>query len=114
MTEPDIRTTREGIVFSVYVQPKASANAVLGLHEDAMKIRLTAPPIDNAANKMCIKFLSRQMKIPASRMEIVSGHTSRQKKILIRFEDPNEPKASGPKIIEQIKALLPDAQTTSV
>lgn len=108
MTTPDIRTTREGIVFSVYVQPKASANAVAGLHEKTIKIRLTASPVNNAANKMCIKFLSRQMKIPASRMEIVSGHTSRQKKILIRFEDPQEPKASGPKIIEQIKALLPE------
>ena len=102
---PEIRTTREGIVLSVYIQPKASANAVSGIHQNALKIRLTAPPVDNAANKMCIKFLSRQLKIPASRIEIVSGHTGRNKKVLIRHLEGQDPEQSSRDITDRLTAL---------
>lgn len=101
----DSRTTAEGVVFWVYVQPKASANAISGLHENALKIRLTAPPVDNAANKMCVKFLSRQLKIPASRMEIIAGHTSRKKKVRVGFAEDDRPETAGPDITRQINAL---------
>lgn len=99
------RITAQGILFWVYVQPRASANAVAGLHENALKIRLTAPPVDNAANKMCCKFLSGQLKIPASRMEIVSGRSSRKKKVLIRFPEGSDPKAAGKEIKQQLRGL---------
>ncbi len=102
----ETRTTAEGIVFSIYVQPRASANAVSGLHENAVKIRLTAPPVDNAANKMCIKFLSGQLKIPASRMEIIAGHAGRNKKVLIRFPDGSDAKQAAREINGQLQALV--------
>jgi uncharacterized protein len=82
---------------------------VTGIHQNALKIRLTAPPVDNAANKMCIKFLSSQLKIPASRMEIVSGHTGRKKKVLIRYPEGDDPGQSGREIIIRLEALLHDA-----
>ena len=103
---PDTRTTREGIVFTVYVQPRASTNSVAGLHDNAVKIRLTAPPVDNAANTMCLRFLSRQLKIPPSRLEIASGHTHRKKTILVRYEENTDPEKSGRNIIERIESLL--------
>ncbi len=78
MTEKD-----GGVVFAVFVQPKASRNQVAGLHGDALKIRLTAPPVEGAANKACTQFLAKTLGVPKSAVEIVSGHASRNKKILI-------------------------------
>ncbi len=89
----------------MYVQPRASANAVAGLHENSLKIRLTAPPVDNAANRMCMRFLSRILGISASRVEIVSGHGSRKKKVLIRFPEGRDPKTAGREITEKLNHL---------
>jgi uncharacterized protein (TIGR00251 family) len=58
---------------------------IAGLHGDALKIKLTAPPVDGSANKMCIKYLAKQLNLSKSSLEIVSGHSSRTKQILIRF-----------------------------
>ncbi len=80
-------TTSDGIVFKVHVQPKAAKNQISGVYDDAVKVRLTAPPVDNAANKMCIKFLAKQLGISKAEMEIVAGHTSRSKQIRIRLPD---------------------------
>ena len=71
-----------GIVFKVFVQPRSSKNSLAGLHGDALKIRLTAPPVDNAANKMCLKYLAKCLGVSGARLEIVSGHTGRSKRVL--------------------------------
>ncbi|MBL0716395.1 MAG: YggU family protein [Desulfosarcina sp.] len=76
----------EGIVLSVRVQPRASKNAIKGVHGDALKITLTAPPVDGAANKACIAFLARQLKLSKSAIQIISGQTSRNKRVLLRIE----------------------------
>jgi uncharacterized protein len=76
----------DGIVLKIYVQPKSSKNTIVGVHDDAIKIRLTAPPVNNAANEMCVKFLAKQLGIPKSSMNIISGHASRSKQIFIRCE----------------------------
>lgn len=96
-----IDSTADEIQFTVFVQPRASANKVAGRHGNALKIRLTAPPVDNAANRMCLKFLSRLLKIPASSMEITSGSASRTKTIRIRCP---EGKDAG-EIAKSLKAL---------
>jgi uncharacterized protein (TIGR00251 family) len=57
---------------------------IAGLHGDALKIKLTAPPVDGAANKMCIEFLSKWVNISKSAVEIISGHASRTKRVLLR------------------------------
>lgn len=77
----------EGIVITIFVQPRASRNVIAGLHGDALKIKLTAPPVDNAANKMCLQFLAKCLNISKSSLEIVSGQTSRKKQILLRDTD---------------------------
>jgi uncharacterized protein len=77
----------EGIILTVFIQPRSSKNMIAGLHGDALKIKLTAPPVNNAANKMCIQYLSKQLKVAKSSLNIVAGHTSRLKQILVRNVD---------------------------
>jgi hypothetical protein len=76
-----------GIVLNVHLQPRASKNEVCGVHGDALKIRLTAPPVDGAANKLCREFLAGLFDVPKSAVEIVSGETSRHKKVRITGGD---------------------------
>ena len=74
----------QGISFKVFVQPKSSKNMITGIYGDALKIKLTAPPVDGAANKMCIKFLAKCFKVPKTSLKIISGHTSRTKYVLYK------------------------------
>ncbi len=88
-----MQETSDGIVFKIFVQPRASKNGIAGLHDDALKIRLTAPPVDNKANKMCVQFLARQLGVSKSTLAIVSGQTGRSKSVLFRYE--NDPPLKG-------------------
>jgi uncharacterized protein (TIGR00251 family) len=78
--------TAEGILFWVLVQPRSSRNMIAGIQDDALKIKLTAPPVEGAANKMCVSFIAKCLGIPKSAVDIRTGLTSRKKRILIRFE----------------------------
>lgn len=84
---PDIQKSTDGVVFKIFVQPRSSKNMITGVHGDAMKIKLTAPPVDGAANKACIRFLSKCLDIPKSRIEIISGQTNRTKRVLVRCDE---------------------------
>jgi uncharacterized protein len=77
--------TPQGIVIKIYVQPRSSRNRIIGLHGDALKITIQAPPVDDAANRMCIEFLAKCLNLPRSAIEIIGGHTSRMKRLLLRF-----------------------------
>jgi uncharacterized protein (TIGR00251 family) len=68
---------------TVYVQPRASKTEVTGMHGDALKIRLTAPPVDNAANTALIDFVAGKLGIPKSSIRIVAGATGRRKVVEI-------------------------------
>ncbi len=72
------------VLLKVKVQPRASQNQIVGIMEDALKIRLTAPPVDGKANQICLKFLAEVLKISRQQLELVSGQTSRQKIIRIK------------------------------
>jgi len=78
-----IRKNSRGVVFKVLVQPLSSQNMLVGLHNDALKVKLTAPPVNNAANRMIIQFLAKALSVPKSSLEIVSGHNSRKKQVLL-------------------------------
>ncbi len=84
-----IRKTPDGVVFKVFVQPRSSHNMIAGLHDEALKIKLTAPPVDNAANRMCLKFLAKALGVSGSALEIIGGHNSRHKQILLRSDHLN-------------------------
>ena len=64
---------------TVHVQPKASRSEIAGLHGDALKVRLAAPPVDGAANEELTRVIARWAGVPRSAVTLVSGHTSRRK-----------------------------------
>jgi uncharacterized protein (TIGR00251 family) len=78
------KQTPEGVVFKAFIQPKASRNEIAGLKEDALKIRLTAPPVEGAANSQLTQFLAKSLKVRKSDVVILRGKTSRSKQVLVR------------------------------
>ena len=72
-----------GVTFAVKVHPRAKKNAITGELGDALKVSLTAPPIDGKANQACIEFCAKLLKVPRSSVTIASGQSSRQKVIRV-------------------------------
>src|SRR3989442_15890534 len=71
------------VTLSLRVQPRASRNAVVGWSGDTLNIRLTAPPVEGAANAASVKFLADLLDLPQSQFEILRGDRSRQKVVQI-------------------------------
>jgi uncharacterized protein (TIGR00251 family) len=80
----NIREVEGGVVVSVKVQPNASKDRVVGEHADQLKIAVTVAPEKGKANKSVIKILSKLLGVKTSDIEIVSGETSRDKKVFFR------------------------------
>ncbi len=80
---PNIIEIADGIVFNVYVQPRASRNELCGICGDELKLRLTSPPVEGSANKMCSQYLADLLGIAKSRVVIIRGEKSRHKTIKI-------------------------------
>jgi hypothetical protein len=72
-----------GVTFRVRVQPRARRNAMVGELGDALKLDLTAPPVDGKANRACIEFFAEALNLPRSSLRIASGQTSRNKVIRV-------------------------------
>ena len=79
----NLRREADGVSFEVWVQPRSSKMEISGLHDGVLRVRLTAPPVDGAANKQCIELLSRKMKIPKRAIRIASGASARRKRLKI-------------------------------
>ena len=88
-----LRETREGVLLTVRVQPRASRDEIAGLHGDALKIRLKAPPVEGEANAALLRFLSKRLKIPLAAISIRSGASSRRKTVLVEGIRPEEVRA---------------------
>src|SRR5213593_2020065 len=71
------------VTLSLRVQPRASRNAVVGWTGGTLNIRLTAPPVEGAANAVCLKFLADLLDIPSEQLAILRGERSRQKVVRI-------------------------------
>lgn len=78
-----IHESLSGITFAVKVRPRAKKNAITGELGDALKLSLTAPPIEGRANEACIEFFAKLLKVPRSSVTIASGQTSRNKVIRV-------------------------------
>jgi uncharacterized protein len=68
---------------TVHVQPGAKSTACSGIHGDALKIRLAAPPVDGKANQALMNWLAKTLDCPQSALELIRGQTSRRKIIRI-------------------------------
>lgn len=83
MNAPFLRETADGVYLSVKLQPRASRNQIQGLHGKELKIAVTAPPVDSAANTALIEFLAEHLNLTRSSIQLVRGQTSRHKTIFI-------------------------------
>jgi uncharacterized protein (TIGR00251 family) len=74
-----VRDTPAGATFAVKVHPRAKKNAITGELGEALKLSLTAPPVDGRANDACIEFFANLLDVPRSSVTIASGETGRNK-----------------------------------
>jgi len=89
------QTGNGNILLKVYVQPRASRDEIAGLHNGAIKLRLTTPPVDGKANKAVLAFLAKQLGLSKSSLSLKSGHQNRNKVVDIQGLS-----------VERLKALL--------
>jgi uncharacterized protein (TIGR00251 family) len=78
-----IRESAEGVSFAIRVQPRASRNKIAGEMGDAVKIALTAPPVEGKANEACTEFLAKLLGVARSSVTIAAGETGRNKVIRV-------------------------------
>lgn len=74
----------DGTVLSLQVQPRAGKNQVVGMHNGSLKVKLTSPPVDGAANKNCCAFIGKLLGVAKSNIVIISGESSRHKRVLVK------------------------------
>jgi uncharacterized protein (TIGR00251 family) len=79
----DLKESQAGTTFAVKIHPRAKNNAITGQVGDALKVALTAPPIDGKANQACIEFFAKLLNVPRSSVTIAAGQTSRNKVIRV-------------------------------
>lgn len=78
-----IRDTPSGATFAIKVHPRAKKNAITGELGDALKVSLTAPPIDGRANEACIEFFAKILHVPHASVSIAAGLSGRNKIIRV-------------------------------
>ena len=74
---------QNSVIFTIRVVPRSSKTEIVGEYDSALKIKLKSPPVDGAANNELIRFLSKLLAIPKANIEIISGETSRSKRIRV-------------------------------
>jgi uncharacterized protein (TIGR00251 family) len=82
------QATNGDITLTLHIQPGAKKTEFAGLHGDALKIRLAAPPVDGKANDALLKFLAETLRLPKSAVSLKSGQTSRRKVVEICGTNP--------------------------
>ena len=78
-----VRDNGDGVSFAVKIHRRAKKTGITGEIGDALKVSLTAPPVEGRANEACIEFLAKLLKVPRSSVTIASGQTSRNKVIRV-------------------------------
>lgn len=88
----ELAVTRRGdsVRFAVRVQPRASRSEVVGLHGDALRVRLAAPPVDGAANEALVRLLAELLGVPRRAVRIEGGHASRGKLVEVDGVDVDD------------------------
>ena len=84
------RPAESGAVFKVHLTPRASSEGLGGVHGDALKVRVKAPPVDGRANEALLKLLAKSLKVKNKSLDLVSGQTSRTKMVVVEGLTPEE------------------------
>ena len=73
----------DGVILSLHIQPGAKKTELCGLHGEALKVRLQAPPVDGKANDCLLAFVAATLGVAKARVSLVSGQTSRAKRVAV-------------------------------
>ena len=77
--EQIVRESKRGAILTIHVVPRSARNEIAGIHGDALKVRLKAPPVEGAANAALIAFIAETLDVLPRQVKIISGHSSRHK-----------------------------------
>jgi len=77
------RQTADGITIDIWVMPRSSRDSVGGIHGDRLKVAVSAPPVDGAANDAVCIAIAKAFSVPKSRVEVIFGHKGRQKTLAV-------------------------------
>ncbi len=94
-----LRETAVGVVLTLKVIPRSSVNAVAGVQADALKLKITAPPVDSAANAEVVRFLAQVLDVPRGAVQLLRGATSRHKQVQVVG-------LSGSQLLQRLKPML--------
>jgi hypothetical protein len=72
-----------GVRLQLHIQPRASKTEIVGVHGDALKIRLAAPPVDGAANDALVRFLAERLGVPRTAVMLIAGMSGRRKTVML-------------------------------
>lgn len=81
---PWLHAAEGGVTIDLFVQPRASKNQIVGVRGDELKVRLTSPPVDGAANKLCGEYFAKLFGVAKGEVTLVAGERSRHKRLLVR------------------------------
>lgn len=87
---PYVRTHADGVVLELFVRPRAARDAVVRLHGRALKVKVTAPPVEGRANEAVETLLAGVLDIARARVAVTSGRGSRTKRVVISGLSPEE------------------------
>jgi uncharacterized protein (TIGR00251 family) len=97
-TDTIVHAVGNGVELHINVLPRSSRNAVVGFQDNCLKIKITKPPVDGQANAACCRLLSELFNIPASKVTVVRGHSSRRKTVRLEGLSP----AEAGKVLERL------------
>jgi hypothetical protein len=92
-----VTETGDGVAFAIHVVPRSSRCELAGIQGDALKIRITAAPVEGLANEACIRFLASLFNVNKTRIAIKTGYQSKKKVVSIAGLTPEEVRAVLPK-----------------
>ena len=81
-----LKESAEGLIIKLRIVPNSSKNDIV-LEDEFIKVKVTAQPIENKANKALIEFLSKSFRVPKTNIEILKGETSKEKTVSIKVND---------------------------
>ena len=96
-----LKIVEDGVILKIRIAPNSAKNQLV-LSDDMVKLKITAQPIENKANKAVVEYLSKLFKIPKTSISIIKGDTSKDKTLLLKTTDLSK--------IENIKTILSDVE----
>lgn len=101
VSEEVLKIVEDGVILRIRIAPNSAKNQLV-LSDDMVKLKITAQPIENKANKAVVEYLSKLFKIPKTSISILKGDTSKDKTLLFKTSDLSK--------IENIKTILSDVE----